>query len=389
MNVSYADPRPPFHRKSAFDLGDVGAGYMANNLKLGCDCLGSIYYISGLLTDDQGNALEMQNVICVHEQDAGIGWKHTNYRTQHAAMVRSRELVVQSIITVGNYDYILAFIFSQAAEMSYEVRATGILSTQPIDDGVRVPFGTVVHPGALAVYHQHMFSLRVDPHLDGRNNTLVYSETHPIPREYNPHGNGYLTTETIADHSGHFDLAPQHNRTFKIQNFRHRNAISGNPVGYKIMMPPFQPLLSTPKSFNYRRAEFATHAIYAIKYHPNELYAAGQYTNQSRGGHGVAKWAARKENIVDEDIVLFVQFGINHIPRVEDMPVMPCETIRVAFKPVDFFEMNPAIDVPQSKQAINKSVSLNGSAERAAGMHHQSGKGLVITNGVAAVNDRY
>ena len=42
MFVPYADPRPPYHRKSAFDFGDVGAGITANNLKLGCDCLGVI-----------------------------------------------------------------------------------------------------------------------------------------------------------------------------------------------------------------------------------------------------------------------------------------------------------------------------------------------------------
>lgn len=26
MNIPYADPRHPFHKKSAFDLGDAGAG---------------------------------------------------------------------------------------------------------------------------------------------------------------------------------------------------------------------------------------------------------------------------------------------------------------------------------------------------------------------------
>lgn len=35
MNIPYADPRHPFYKKSAFDLGDVGAGITANNLKLG------------------------------------------------------------------------------------------------------------------------------------------------------------------------------------------------------------------------------------------------------------------------------------------------------------------------------------------------------------------
>lgn len=46
MFIPYADPRPPYHRKSAFDFGDVGAGIAANNLKLGCDCLGVIKVFS-------------------------------------------------------------------------------------------------------------------------------------------------------------------------------------------------------------------------------------------------------------------------------------------------------------------------------------------------------
>jgi primary-amine oxidase len=156
MNIPYADPRAPFHKKAAFDLGDVGAGVMANDLKLGCDCLGSIHYLSSVLADDKGNPLEMPNVMCIHEQDGGIGWKHTNYRTGRAAVVRNRELVLQSIITVANYEYIMAFMFNQAGELAYEVRATGILSTQPIDEGISVPWGTVVHPGVLAAHHQHV-----------------------------------------------------------------------------------------------------------------------------------------------------------------------------------------------------------------------------------------
>lgn len=186
MNIPYADPRHPFHKKAAFDLGDAGAGAMANNLKLGCDCLGHIHYLSAVLADDRGTPVPMENCVCVHEQDAGIGWKHTNYRTGRAAVVRSRELVLQSIITVSNYEYILAFIFNQAAELTYEVRATGILSTQPIDhalDHIGVPFGTVIHPGVLATHHQHIFSLRIDPILDGHNNQLVYSEAHAMPLE--------------------------------------------------------------------------------------------------------------------------------------------------------------------------------------------------------------
>lgn len=314
MNIPYSDPRHPFHKKSAFDLGDAGAGIMANDLKLGCDCLGSIHYLSAVLADDKGEPMDMPNVVCIHEQDAGIGWKHTNYRTGRAAVVRNRELVLQSIITVANYEYILAFVFNQAGEVSYEARATGILSTQPIDDGVEVPWGTVVHPGVLAGFHQHIFSLRVDPAIDGYRNQLVCSETHAMPRnDFNPHGSGYFATDTIIETSGGYDLDYDVNRTFKIQNPGVRNPVNGKPVAYKIHAPPFQKIISDTDSFNYKRAEFSDKNIYAVKYRDDELYAGGKYTNQSRGGTGVRSWADRKDNIVDEDIVVFVQFGINHV----------------------------------------------------------------------------
>lgn len=217
-------------------------------------------------------------------------------------------------ITVANYEYILAFMFNQAGEWTYEVRATGILSTQPIDEGLDVPWGTVVHPGVLAAHHQHIFSLRVDPMLDGYNNRLVYDEAHPMPRsDFNPHGTGYFTQETLIEKSGGYDLDSDANRTFKIQNASVRNPINGKPVAYKIHAPPFQKILSDTDSFNYKRAEFSDHNVYAVKYREDELYSGGKYTNQSRGGTGVRGWADRKDDIVDDDLVVFVQFGINHV----------------------------------------------------------------------------
>ncbi|KAH0543299.1 hypothetical protein FGG08_002362 [Glutinoglossum americanum] len=368
MSIPYADPRHPFHKKAAFDLGDAGAGVMANNLKLGCDCLGSIHYLSAVLSNSKGEAVPFENVVCIHEQDAGIGWKHTNYRTGRAAVVRNRELVLQSIITVSNYEYILAFVFNQAGEISYEVRATGILSTQPIDDGVEVPWGTIVYPGVLAAHHQHIFSLRVDPALDGHDNRLVYEEAHAMSRDImlNPHGTGYVVKETAVEKSGGLDFDYDQNRTFKIQNVAVRNPINGKPVAYKIQAPPFQKILADKDSFHYKRAEFADHSIYVTKYREGELFAGGKYTNQSRGGAGVRGWANRRDNVKDTDIVVWVQFGINHIPRIEDFPVMPCETIKVTLKPVNFFDKNPALDVPPSEQGFNQSTLVPGARQPTA-----------------------
>ncbi|KAI9837753.1 MAG: hypothetical protein M1819_006687 [Sarea resinae] len=374
MNIPYADPRHPYHKKAAFDLGDAGAGTMANNLKLGCDCLGAIHYLDAILNDDKGEPMNMENVVCLHEQDAGIGWKHVNYRTGRAVVTRNREFVLQSIITVANYEYILAFIFNQAGGIDYEVRATGILSTQPIDEGVEVPWGTIVHPGVLAAHHQHFFSLRVDPALDGYDNRLVYDEAYAMPRsDFNPHGVGYYVTETVVEKSGGYDADYDKNRVFKVQNAAVKNPINGKPVAYKFQLPPFQKMLADKDSFHHKRAEFADHNVYVTSYKDGELYAAGKYTNQSRGGTGVRSWANRKDGVKDTDFVLWLQFGINHLPRIEDFPVMPVEMLRVSMKPVNFFTKNPALDVPPSEQSFNKSTLLSE-------QHHQPGVEAVVGN---------
>ncbi|KAK5728135.1 hypothetical protein LTR17_012143 [Elasticomyces elasticus] len=365
--VSY-DGRPLFYRISLSDIirpWHTGAGIMANDLKLGCDCVGAIAYVDGLIADEEGRPLKKPNAVCIHEQDAGLLWKHTNYRTQRAAVVRKRELVLQSIITVSNYEYILAFIFDQAGELAYEVRATGILSTQPIDPGVSVPWGTVVHDGVLAAYHQHILSLRIDPEMDGEHrNSLVYEETAPMPLspEANPNGNGYVSQRQVVETSGGYDLDSKKNRVYMIESSSKVNPVNGQKTAYKIHVPAFQPLLAQENSLHYKRADFADHSIYVTRFRENELFAGGQYTNQNKQTTGVRKWSARKDSVQDEDIVVWVQFGSQHVPRCEDFPVMPAEIIKVALKPVNFFTRNPAIDVPPSSQESNQSTLIKPSA---------------------------
>jgi primary-amine oxidase len=140
-------------------------------------------------------------------------------------------------------------------------------------------------------------------------------------------------------------------------NAKSLNPVNGKPVGYKVVAPPFQKLLADEQSFHHRRAEFADHNIYVTTHRDKELYAGGWYTNQSRGGTGVRAWSQRDEELTEEsDIVVWVQFGINHVPRVEDFPVMPVEILKVHLKPVNFFEKNPSLDVPPSQQCFNKST---------------------------------
>ncbi|KAK2737735.1 hypothetical protein FQN55_000950 [Onygenales sp. PD_40] len=382
MFVPYGDSRAPFPRKAAFDLGNNGAGVNANNLTLGCDCLGTIKYFDAYLHNTAGEPVKFPNVVCCHEIDDGILWKHTNYRTGNAVVTRSRILVLQTIITVGNYEYIFAFHFTQDAAINYEVRATGILSTTPINTGDSVPYGTLVAPGVLAPYHQHLFSLRIDPAIDGYQNTLLVEDSIPMPLDdpNNPFAIGYTTTKTPIETETALDTDISKGRVFKIINETVKNPINNGPVGYKLVPHYSQMLLAHPSSYHAQRSEFCSHPLWVTRYSDRELYSSGDHTMQSLGGEGIESWIRSRQSppvsVRNEDLVLWHTFGTTHNPRIEDWPVMPAEKMLVGLKPVNFFTGNPAVDVGISEQAVNRSVLVDGEGEG-------EGRSAVVKGGVS------
>lgn len=265
------------------------------------------------------------NVICLHEQDNGIGWKHTNWRTGRAVVTRSRELVVQFVITLANYEYIFAYKFDQAGGITVETRATGVVSVVNIDPGKSSDYGNVVSSGTLAQNHQHIFCVRIDPAIDGHANTVLIEESHPVKlnKVTNPQGNFYEVRKTPVERSTFFDADPSLNRVVKMVNTHKINPISGNPVGYKFTPLATQLLLADPDSIQARRAQFAQHHVWVTKYRDGELYAGGRYTLQSRKEvDGVSDAVKRGDVVKDDDVVVWNVFGITHNPRVEDWPVM-------------------------------------------------------------------
>lgn len=201
--------------------------------------------------------------------------------------------------------------------------------------------------------------MRVDPMIDGQNNTIVQEDSVALPQseEVNPHGNAWKLAKTPFETSGFADADPFANRCFKMVNENIRNPVSGNPVGYKLVPQPCQLLLASQDSVVRARAQFAEHHIWVTKYKDGDLWAGGKWTNQSlKEIDGVRDYAARNEPVRDQDVVLWHTFGMTHNPRVEDFPVMPVEITTISLKPCDFFGKNPAIDVPRSSQAANKSV---------------------------------
>lgn len=349
MTVPYGDPQPHHYRKNAFDVGEYGIGSLANSLTLGCDCLGEIRYFDGFITNSKGEVAEIKNAICLHEEDFGILWKHVDWRTEAAEVRRSRRLVVSFIATVGNYEYGFYWYFYQDGTIQYEVKLTGIVSTAAVMPGEMPKYGTLIAPQLCAPIHQHIFNVRLDMCVDGPHNSVYEVDIEPEEDELNPYGNAFYAKSTLlaTEQTAQRRIDPMKGRYWKIVNPEKTNAM-GYPTAYKLMPGENTLPLARPSASVSKRAGYMSQHLWVTPYQPDENFPAGDYPNQNPGGEGLPQWTEADRPVENTDLVVWHTFAHSHSPRAEDWPVMPVATIGFMLKPLNFFDQNPANDVPPS-----------------------------------------
>ncbi|WJX33095.1 primary-amine oxidase [Trifolium repens] len=299
MVVPYGDPNEPHYRKNAFDAGEDGLGKNAHSLKKGCDCLGYIKYFDAHFTNFTGGVETIENCVCMHEEDHGILWKHQDWRTGLAEVRRSRRLSV-------SFD----------GKIEAEVKLTGILSLGALMPGEYRKYGTMIAPGLYAPVHQHFFVARMDMSVDSRpgealNQVVEVNMKVEEPGENNIHHNAFYAEETLlrSESEAVRDCNPLTARHWIVRNTRTGNR-TGQLTGYKLVPGSnCLPLAGSEAKF-LRRAAFLKH------------------------------------NVWTNCVIFRYVFGITHVPRLEDWPVMPVEHIGFMLMPHGFFNCSPAVDVP-------------------------------------------
>lgn len=349
MVVPYGDPHDEHYWRSAFDAGEYGLGKMANSLTLGCDCLGEIVYLDAVMAYDDGEPHVIKNAVCIHEEDAGILWKHTDWVTGKVDVRRSRKLVISFIATVGNYHYGFYWNLFQDGHIEVDVKLLGIVQTRAVEAGEDTPHGTRIADSLVATYHQHLFCFRLDMEVDGWQNTVYQNDVDGLSvGPENPHGNAIgVTKNCIArENDGDWFTSPQTARSWSVVNPGRTNRW-GAPVGYKLL-PGWasDTLIAQAPSQIANRAGFATRNLWVTPYSPDEMHPAGDHPNQDRSAAGLPTWTKANRPVENTDLVLWHTFGVTHIPRSEDWPVMPTEVASFMLIPTNFFDQNPALDVP-------------------------------------------
>ena len=232
----------------------------------------TVPFLSAAFVNRAGESTTIKNAICIHEEDAGILFKHTDFRDDSVIVTRGRKLIISHIFTAANYEYCVYWIFHQDGTVQLEIKLTGILNTYAMNPGEDTKgWGTEVYPGVNAHNHQHLFCLRIDPNIDGPNNTVFQVDATQgageVGSKENFYGNAFYAKRTkyttvkeaVSDYDG------VTSRTWDMCNPNKLNPHSHKPVSYKLVSREVPKLLPKEGSLVWKRAGFARHAIHVTK----------------------------------------------------------------------------------------------------------------------------
>lgn len=354
--VPYGDPSVPhWSFRAPFDLGEYGMGRRSSQLQVGTDVPENSRLFPATFADDLGRPVTLPDTVALYERDGGVLWRHGEEAGVQAR--RARQLVLGTTSTLGNYDYGLNWVFHQDGSLEMEALLTGVMLTRGVrqtmepqhGEGAPEQYGHLVAPHLVAVHHQHFFNFRLDMDIERpASNSAVELNTQPVAMgPANPAGNGFRMSETLlpTELQAQRDLNLATDRRWKVINSQLRNG-HGRPVGYTLVPGENAVPQQAPASTIRRRAGFTNHHLWVTRYDPAQRYAAGEYIYQKTSADGLPVWTRANRPIREQDIVLWYTMGTTHLPRPEEWPVMPVHRAGFRLAPSDFFDRNPALDVP-------------------------------------------
>ncbi len=362
--VPYMDPDAGWYWRTYMDSGEYGFGIFLSPLTPGVDCPDYAAFLPAVVHGDDGMPAEIPGAICIFERNIGDpAWRHYEIFAQGpdaAVPAEGRpatELVVRSASEVGNYDYLIDYVFQQNGMIRIMVGSTGldavkgVASTSMKDEtaAADTAYGTLIAPNLVAPNHDHFFNFRLDFDIDGQDNMFMRTALVPaeLPDEL-PRRSMWVTQSAMAktELEGRYKVNPATPAMYHVMNMGVESGLGHHP-GYMIMpgnsvaYGPLDPANDPPV----RRNAYVEYTFWNTPYAVDERYAGGKYAFQSDGSDSLPAWVEQDRNIHDTDIVTWYTMGFHHVPHMEDWPVMSTMWKGITLAPFNFFSSNPAMTI--------------------------------------------
>jgi diamine oxidase len=225
------------------DSGEL-LGPASTGLVPGVDCPNhATFYDTMHVTESSDEPDVFKNTFCIFELNTGEPLRrHHSYWKSEGSFYEGLEntiLVLRTMLTIMNYDYVLDFRFFQNGVMEVKSMSTGYILGNAFSF-MEKRYGFQIHDRIVANFHTHLFNFKVDLDVNGQSNRYETIDINVVtePNEFSVEPDSTYTqaaferklktTETEAAHKFDFESPKYH----IFHNYKIKDKY-GNPRAYR------------------------------------------------------------------------------------------------------------------------------------------------------------
>ena len=317
-----------------------GFGPYAFELVKGYDCPAHAVYLNSSFYVSETHRIHVDS-ICLFEFDADYVIQRHSTR-EYVSITKNTYFVVRYVATIGNYDYTFSYSFFLDGSIAVEVRASGYIQSAYF--AANKDYGFQIHDTLSGSMHDHVINFKADFDILGTENSVELMSMVPTTTTY-PWSKGKVRNTMKLERSfieteddGQLDW---HTPTqVLVVNEQSPNQY-GELRGYRVLPYTGASHLTVLNSSNLNNAaRWAEHDIYVTKWKDTEPRSAHPYNTQDTFEPPVdfSKFFDG-ESLRNEDLVLWLNLGMHHVPHTGDLPntVMTTAHSGVQFMPSNYF----------------------------------------------------
>ncbi|KAM5273393.1 amine oxidase [copper-containing] 3-like [Ctenodactylus gundi] len=330
--------------------GSFGIGKFSTPLTRGVDCPYLATYVDWHFLMESQTPKTIRDAFCVFEWNQGIPVRrhHSDFYSYYYGGVVETALVIRSVSTLLNYDYVWDMIFHSNGAIEVRVHATGYISSAFLFGDGRT-YGNRVGEHTLGTVHTHTIHFKVDLDVAGLENWAWAEDMTYIPTDVPWQSESQIqrmqvtqkllkTEEEAAFLQG--GATPRYLYLASNQNNKW-----GHRRGYRIQTLSFagKPLpLNSPveRAFSWVRYQLA------VTQRKEKEPSSSSIFNQNDPWTPTVYFPdfINNETIAGKDLVAWVTTGFLHIPHSEDIPNTVTVGNGVGFflRPYNFFDEDPS-----------------------------------------------
>ncbi|XP_052800940.1 putative amine oxidase [copper-containing] [Mya arenaria] len=362
VSVFYSGHSPQQRFSDYMDSAEL-IGPAAQGLIPGVDCPDHATFFDTMhVTESSETPDVIRNVFCLFELNTGEPLRrHFSYFDSEGRFFEGMEnniLVLRTVVTVVNYDYVFDFRFFQNGVIETKGISTGYVLGNAFTE-MEKKYGFRIQEFITANYHTHLFNFKVDLDVKGTTNRyeVVHIDVETEPNEFSfvpgaTYSQGKLRREVKLDETSaayKFDFEKPKYHIF--YNDAHKDKY-GNQRAYRLLHKGMVKQIipaghNKEPAINWARYQFAVTRQKDHEAHSSSMYSMFDINDQVVN---FESYINDNETIIDQDLVLWITSGVHHIPHKEDLPVTTTPGMGLSFylQPFNYFDEDPSMYSPNA-----------------------------------------